>query len=242
MEVAPGVHLLRLGFGGRIANGYIWIGEEGPVVIDTGPPGAHRRILEYLFRLGYRPHDVVALLLTHGDWDHMGSLATLKRVTGAPAVIPAGEVPLVAGHVDHATRVQMRFPGARLQRWAYGVFTRFIKAAEPVQPDVVLPPEADTTPGGLRPIPTPGHTAGHTSYYDPQRSVVFTGDAILNLRRLSTPAAIVTEDMVRAQESVKRLALLRFDVACFGHGPPIVERADEAIRRFADRLNGARGG
>lgn len=242
MEVAPGVHLLGLGFRGRIANGYIWIGEEGPVVIDTGPPGAHRRILAYLSRLGYRPQDVVALVLTHGDWDHMGSLAALKRATGAPVVVPQSEVPLVAGHVDHTTRVRADFPGARLQRWVYGAFTRWIRVAEPVQPDVVLLPDADVTPGGLRPVPTPGHTAGHTSYYDLQRSVLFTGDAILNLRRLTTPAAMFTEDMARARESVKRLALLRFDVACFGHGPPLVGRADEAIRRFAERLNGTVGG
>ncbi len=242
MEVVPGVYLLGLGFRGQIANGYIWIGEEGPVVIDTGPPGAHRRILAYLSRLGYRPQDVVALLVTHGDWDHMGSLAALKQATEAPVVVPEREVPLVTGRVDHATRVRADLPGARLRRWVYGVFTRFIRVAEPVQPDVVLSPDADEAPGGLRPVPTPGHTAGHTSYYDPQRAVVFTGDAILNLRRLSTPAAMFTEDMAQARASVKRLALLRFDVACFGHGPPIVERADEAIRRFADRLNGAVGG
>ncbi len=239
MEIAPGVHYLRLGFRGQVVNGYIWIGEEGPVIVDTGPPGAHRAILEYLARLGYSPRDVAALLITHGDWDHAGSLGALQQATGAPTVVPEAEVPLVEGRVDHATRIQPHTLTARLWKPLYRMLTGVIRVPEPVKVDISLPPDADRAPGGLRVVPTPGHTAGHTSYHDPQGNVLFAGDALVNTRGLSTPLSIVTEDMALAKESVKRLATLTFDVACFGHGPPITNNADEEVRHFAAHLNEA---
>jgi glyoxylase-like metal-dependent hydrolase (beta-lactamase superfamily II) len=215
------------------------VGADGPVIVDTGPPGSHRAFLDYLARLGYGPGDVIALVVTHGDWDHAGSLGALQRETGAPAVVPEAEIPLVEGRVDHATRIQLHTWAARLWKPIYRVLTRVVRAPEPVKVDFPLLPGADRVPGGLRPVPTPGHTPGHTSYYDPERGVLFAGDALVNTRGLSTPLPIVTEDMAQARDSVKRLAVLSFEVACFGHGPPITHNAAEEVRRLAARLEKA---
>ncbi|MFQ5855685.1 MAG: MBL fold metallo-hydrolase [Anaerolineae bacterium] len=235
-EIARGVFHLPLGFLGQIANGYIWISERGPVVIDAGPPGSGQTIIDALTTLGYAPKDVVALLVTHGDFDHVGGLLALKRWCYAPVVAAEGEVPLIEGRVDHRTRLRTESVAGRLAAALAGVLTRVIGMPDPVTVDVVLNHESDTTLGRLRPIPTPGHTAGHTSFLTPESDILFAGDAILNNRGLSLPFQIATEDPDQARKSIKQLAALDFDVACFGHGPPMTRNADQQVRRFAASL------
>jgi glyoxylase-like metal-dependent hydrolase (beta-lactamase superfamily II) len=236
VEVARGVFHLRLGVFGQVSNAYIWISERGPVVIDAGPPGAGQAIIDALTALGYRPQDVVALLVTHGDFDHVGGLAALKRWCYAPVVAAEGDVPLIQGDVDHRTRLQAHSAAGRLVVAVAGAFTHMMGTPEPVKVDVVLTQTCDTTFGGLRPVPTPGHTAGHTCFLAPQSAILFAGDAILNNRGLSLPISIATEDMDLARRSIKQLAALDFDVACFGHGRPIARNADQQVRQFAASL------
>jgi glyoxylase-like metal-dependent hydrolase (beta-lactamase superfamily II) len=236
VEVARGVFHLRLGVFGQVSNAYIWISERGPVVIDAGPPGAGQAIIDALAALGYRPQDVVALLVTHGDFDHVGGLAALKRWSYAPVVAAEAEVPLIEGRVDHRSRLQARSLGGRLVTAVAGAATRLLGTPAPATVDLVLTPASETTLGGLRPIPTPGHTAGHTCFLAPQSGILFAGDAILNNRGLSLPISIATEDMDLARRSIKQLAALDFDVACFGHGRPIARNADQQVRQFAASL------
>lgn len=237
VEVARGVFRLPLGFLGQVANAYIWISQRGPVVIDAGPPGAGQTIIDALTTLGYGPQNVVALLVTHGDFDHVGGLAALKRWSYAPVVAAEGEVPLIEGRVDHRSRIRPRSATERLMATVSGLLTRVAGRPEPVTVDLVLSPASETTLGGLRPVPTPGHTAGHTCFLTPESGILFTGDAMLNNGRLSLPMAIATEDMGQAKRSIKQLAMLSFEVACFGHGPPIKKNADEKVRRFAESLS-----
>ncbi|MFQ5595106.1 MAG: MBL fold metallo-hydrolase [Anaerolineae bacterium] len=236
VEVAHGVFRLPLGFRGQVANGYIWVSQRGPVVIDAGPPGAGQSIIDALITLGYGPQNVVALLVTHGDFDHTGGLAALKRWSYAPVVAGEAEVPLIEGRVDHRSRIRPRSVREHLMAAIASLLTRVAGTPEPVAVDLVLTPASDTTLGGLHPVPTPGHTAGHTCFLAPESGILFTGDAILNNRRLSLPIAITTEDMEQAKRSINQLAGLSFDAACFGHGQPITERADERIRGFAESL------
>lgn len=235
-QVAQGLYQLPLGFIGQVANAYVWISPRGPVVVDAGPPGAGDDIIDALRTLGYQPDDVVALLATHGDFDHVGGLATVKRWSGAPVVAAQGEVDLIEGRVDHATRFQRDSTVGRIASALAGAATRFVPMPEPVAVDVVLGQTSDTTPGGLRPIPTPGHTIGHTSYFALEPGLLLAGDAMRNVRRLSEPPGLVTYNREEARRSIQQLAMLSFDVACFGHGPPIGHHADEKVRRLAQSL------
>ena len=237
VEVIHGVFRLPLGIFGRVSNGYIWISDDGPVVLDAGPPRAGTTIIDAIVALDYRPQDVVALLVTHGDFDHVGGLAAVKHWCDAPVVAPEAEVPLIEGGVGHHTRLQTSSAVGRALAQVMGAAIRLIGTPEPVTVDIELTQESDTTPGGLRPIPTPGHTAGHTSYFALQPGVLFAGDALRNMSELSTPPARATEDMDKARKSIKQLTMLSFDVACFGHGPPITKNADEKIRGFAESLS-----
>lgn len=83
-----GLHLLR---SARGAYAYLVEDPEGggPTLIDAGLPGRGPAILAELRALGVAPPR--RIVVTHGDVDHVGSLAYLARETGATVWVPEGD-------------------------------------------------------------------------------------------------------------------------------------------------------
>jgi glyoxylase-like metal-dependent hydrolase (beta-lactamase superfamily II) len=84
-------------------------------------------------------------------------------------------------------------------------------------------------------VHTPGHTSGHVSFLlDRSGGVLLAGDAVGNRRgRLGVSPRLVTADPAAAAASAAKLASLRFEIAVFGHGSPLTERAVERFRALA---------
>src|SRR5215204_6321754 len=79
MEIIQNVHQVPH----VIANTYVIIAPRGLTLIDSGLPGSARKILKYISNLGYAPTDLKRILITHADFDHIGGLAALKKMSGA---------------------------------------------------------------------------------------------------------------------------------------------------------------
>jgi glyoxylase-like metal-dependent hydrolase (beta-lactamase superfamily II) len=101
--------------------------------------------------------------------------------------------------------------------------------------------DGDVVPagGGVKVIATPGHTLGHVSYFvEGHGGVLFAGDAAGHLfGRIGKPALIFTEDMALARESMRKLAAMEFETACFGHGTVLKGRANVEFRRYVERMS-----
>ncbi|MBC8171608.1 MAG: MBL fold metallo-hydrolase, partial [Anaerolineae bacterium] len=80
---------------------------------------------------------------------------------------------------------------------------------------------------------TPGHSPGHVAFWQPEKKVLFTGDVLFNMIRLSLPWAMMTADAELNKKSIKRLAELDAMVVCFGHGDPIMPNGGEVLKKFA---------
>lgn len=100
-----------------------------------------------------------------------------------------------------------------------------------------LQPVADgAVVAGLTIVATPGHTPGHISVLDPELSVFFVGDALVNTDGLGGPVARFTSDMETAIESARRIGALEYDTILFGHGDPIEGGASQLVAALADTL------
>jgi glyoxylase-like metal-dependent hydrolase (beta-lactamase superfamily II) len=64
--------------------------------------------------------------------------------------------------------------------------------------------------------------------------VLFAGDVAVHL--LGLRESLVHADREQATASLARLAALDFEVAVFGHGPPITRRAATRFRTLVEKL------
>ena len=85
--------------------------------------------------------------------------------------------------------------------------------------------------GGLKAIHVPGHCAGQMAFLWRQHGgVLIAADACSNRPRLGL--SLGYEDLEEGKRSLRKLSALDFQVACFGHGKPILKDAGLKVRRL----------
>lgn len=235
-DVAEGVHRLEDAF----VNLYL-VEDGGVTVVDAGHPATWSRLLSALGRIGRRPQDVEAVVLTHGHFDHVGFAERARRRLGVPVMVHDADAPL--------TRHPWRYDHERPRTpylFRHPSFGRVLAAMTAAGAPIVSGVQEVRTYGGGetldvpgRPtvIPTPGHTHGHCSLSLPERGVVIAGDAIVTHDpytgatgpRIVSGAA--TADSGRALASIGALAELDADVLLPGHGSPWRGDPAEAVAR-----------
>lgn len=203
------------------------------VLIDPGPRFAQRTLRRHLEETG--PASVRLVAITHFHEEHIGTVAEVTAHTGAAHVASAYTLERMGEPLDLSL----------VRRWMIG------------QPPVVTRPgllakgmvvTRDTT---LQVIEAPGHCAGHVAYYDPDRQILFAGDAYLH-DYFSSPNADVCSDEWIA--TIERFLALDIAVLVGCHGvvyardaaiptaPFVVVRADprELLTRKLDFLRWSR--
>ncbi len=145
---------------------------------------------------------IVAILLTHGHFDHIGAVADLKDVLHVPVLVHAREIDLLGAQ-----------GGAKL----FGFKIRSVP-----QPDRLVAHGETIAIGALKfeVRYVPGHTVGHVAFVEHQNRSVFAGDVLFagSIGRTDLPGgdydtliASITEQLLTLPDD--------FDVYP-GHGPP----------------------
>ncbi len=221
--VAPGLHIIPAGS----VNVYLLDDPAGLVLVDTGFPDKADVILDAVRSLGRVPTDIKHIVLTHAHIDHIGGLAALKAATGAETWMHEADAPLAesGGPFRPMTPAKELLPGL--------LFRLFVKPGATVAPSAIdhklRDGEVLPIAGGLRVIHVPGHCAGQIALLWESRSVLFTGDACINVFGLGPPLG--WEDVTAGLASQKRLGTYAYEIACFGHGKPVTKEASARIRR-----------
>jgi glyoxylase-like metal-dependent hydrolase (beta-lactamase superfamily II) len=93
MKIAEGIHQVDG------INGNVYLVEDGDklILIDTGLPRNHKKIIKYIEALGRKPTDVSLILLTHFHIDHVGSAKKMKELTDAKVAVHEFDADIVAG-------------------------------------------------------------------------------------------------------------------------------------------------
>jgi glyoxylase-like metal-dependent hydrolase (beta-lactamase superfamily II) len=164
----------------RFVNMYLVKDGNEFIAIDAGiKPGSIRGELK---KLGIDPDRVKAVFLTHSDSDHAGGLSLFKRAT---VYMHEDEEQMINGETG-----RMLWIGNRI---------------EPVE--YVLLRNNTVRVGDLRikPVPTPGHTAGLTCYIV-NDIYLFTGDAVsLNNGVIGLFPRYINKNARKARKSVSNI-------------------------------------
>jgi hydroxyacylglutathione hydrolase len=151
-----GLDVEQLPLGAFQSNCYVarHEGADEAVVLDPGWPGEAGRIEAAL--AGAR---CAAILITHGDIDHVAGVAELAEATGAPVHMPAVER-------DRLERIDDFVPA--------GIDV----ALRSHVPEVLLSGDEELELAGIRfqTLRVPGHTAGHVAFA--AEGCLFSGDVL----------------------------------------------------------------
>ena len=120
---------------------------KGHILFDTGTQKMASVIFPNMVKLGFKPADIKLMLLSHAHYDHMETMETIRRLTGATVAALEAELPaLTSGH-DLGPN----------ETWGQ----------EPLEVGRILQSGDTIQIGGstVKVIWTPGHTRGAAAYF-----------------------------------------------------------------------------
>ncbi|SDS00651.1 MBL fold metallo-hydrolase [Actinopolymorpha singaporensis] len=225
IELVPGLHMFPF----EVGQAYLWVDDDGLTLVDTGVAGSAPTIQDGVHRLGYDRRDIKNIVLTHFHEDHVGSAAEIVGWNGATVMAHQLDAPVVRGEQAAPAPVV-----TDEERPYYERVVPYVPAALPVRVDrELVDGDRIDLGGGAAVIGMPGHTDGSIALHLPRHRVLFTGDAIASIQDMPI-LGVFNVDRARAVESFRRVVQLDVDVACFGHGAPLVGDAAPALRAAAE--------
>jgi glyoxylase-like metal-dependent hydrolase (beta-lactamase superfamily II) len=216
---------------------YFVVRDDGVVLVDAGMDASGNEMAAGLAEAGHRVEDVLAILLTHWHNDHSSGAARLQERSGAKVYYHA------AGEPKYTRRTASRgFRGwlARLfpDAGPLAPFKGLLDAAPPyaIRADQQVR-EGDVVEGGFLVLETPGHDAGHVSYWFEKERVLFAGDALAVAGdHVTFLSRWLTQDLDAARRSMIRCLDLEPRAICPGHRHPLVDPDPARLRDLRDRL------
>jgi glyoxylase-like metal-dependent hydrolase (beta-lactamase superfamily II) len=203
MEISKGVEMLHLDFHGNIIHPVLLWDRDMAVLIDTGFPGQMDDLRVAMEKVGVPFDKLKAVILTHQDVDHIGSLPEILQECGDHVHVYAheldkpyiqGDIPLLKdGHLENPPKGRVDHTVSDGQELPFC--------------------------GGIRVIHTPGHTPGHISLYLTQSKTLVAGDSMYSVNGiLGGIHAPSTPDMNTARLSLKKYVDLDIAAVVCYHG------------------------
>ncbi|RZU53749.1 glyoxylase-like metal-dependent hydrolase (beta-lactamase superfamily II) [Krasilnikovia cinnamomea] len=231
---------------------------DGLVLIDAGwdADASWAALNLGLAEIGAAVGDVRAVLVTHHHADHLGLAGRIREASGAWIAIHRLDAPregpdrhspaswrssVAENMVRHGTpRALARSAAAAMDA------ETFLDAAAP---DVTFEDgERIRLPGvNLQVVWTPGHSPGHSCFYEPQRRLLFSGDHVLPritpqvavyAGSRSDPLADFLDSLGRLEEFDVEEVLPAHEYRFRGLSPRLADMAEHHVRRLLE-LRGA---
>lgn len=201
------IHPLSCGLG----MAFLIEDETGLLLIDSGSPGQQQQVIKKMAELGRT--DLKQIWITHAHYDHYGSAAALREITGARiGVHPADAASIIAG--------QSPLGSSRSYGWFYPYAQRLANRIYPLgltTPDFTLE-DGEAIEGfsySAVIIHTPGHTPGHTCLLL-AGEIIFAADLIARSPRPRMQSLLAT-DWSLLPSSLKRIQSLQPKWVYTGH-------------------------
>jgi glyoxylase-like metal-dependent hydrolase (beta-lactamase superfamily II) len=232
-EIAPGLHRL----GTELVNWYLLEQDGQLVVFDAGYPRYYEELERELATRGLKADDISALLLTHGDPDHIG-FAERLRGEGVPVYLHEADTG-VAQLKSKKTEGRL-LPNLRNREFRRTIghalrsgLPRTLRESTPIHDGELL-----DVPGRPRVVHVPGHSEGSCAFYLADLRAIVAGDCFCMLSPLTGETGpqvmppTLNSSTATARESLKRLAELDAELVLPGHGEPWKGSARSLVERL----------
>lgn len=190
-------------------------------MVDGGAPKKAKEFTKATEKIGINPHEIKLIILTHGHWDHIGSIKEIKELTGAKIAMHHLEKEWLEKSLKPMP------PGVTTWGHTLGkIITMFLPfiSIPGTNVDIVIGNEGLFLDGyGVagKVIHTPGHSSGSVSILL-ETGEAFVGDMAMNKfpLRFSPGLPIFAEDPVKLNESWKLLLGQGAKMIYPSHGEP----------------------
>ncbi len=199
-------------------------------LVDAGLKWSASKIKKMAATLFGEESKPACIVLTHGHFDHVGSVAELARFWDVPVYAHVKELPFLTGKA-HYPPADPTVGGGLMASMS---FTYPLGPID-IRDYATVLPEEGAVPGfdEWQYIHTPGHSPGHISLFRSTDRVLIAGDAfvttkaesalsiLMQTKKICRPPAYLTTNWFAAKESVGILADLEPSAAATGHGMPM---------------------
>lgn len=202
---------------------------EDWVLIDAGIKTSANKIIKTAEGRYGKNNAPKAIILTHGHFDHIGSIFDLVKHWDVPVYAHEQELPYLTGKEDYLPPDPS--VGGGLMSIVSPLYPRkgidLSKYIQALPSDGTLPNMPD-----WKWIHTPGHTKGHISLFRESDRILIAGDAFTTVKQESAlavltqrlemhgPPAYFTTDWKNAWNSVQKLEQLKPQGVFPSHGLP----------------------
>lgn len=217
VRLPPGVQVFERGW--LSANNVLLTDGAGATLIDSGYL-SHAVQTVALVREALAGRPLTRLVNTHSHSDHIGGNAAVQRAFACRIMVPAGMARAVAEWDEDAL-----------------LLTTAAQAGERFGHDEVLAAGDCFEAAGLawQACAAPGHDMDALVYYNPERRLLISGDALWRdgFGILFADVLGTGDGLGEARRTLEALGRLAVDVVIPGHGAPFVEFDDALERAFA---------
>lgn len=195
-------------------NCYLVKLQDGFILIDTAKAGKRRILEEALENAGCTPDNLKLIVLTHGDFDHCGNAAYLKKKFNAPIAMHEAD----RGMVEQGNMFWNRKQPNPVVKALMGLISSLSKE-DCFMPDVIIKEGDRLSEYGFdaEVIALPGHSSGSIGLLTDEGHL-FCGDLLANVGKPDVWSIIDDEDAMQA--SVAKLKNYSINHVYPGHGQP----------------------
>ncbi len=249
MKIKKGVEVLKvfntLGARNNIYPTLIY-DKENAVLVDTGYPGHFSIIKDQLANANVPVEKLTKIIITHQDFDHMGSLSSFLERADCQIEVLAHEadVDYIEGEITPIKLTDEFMRKIRKMIDSYSVKKQkelnhildnyYVKVNKALKDGEEIP-----ICGGIIVIHVPGHTPGHICLYLKKHKILIAGDALTMIKgELYGPDRFITPDLELALKSLNKLNNYNIKTVVCYHGgiynKNVNKRIEEIIK---DELN-----
>ncbi len=196
---------------GRV-NCYLVQTDSGYILIDTGTSNKRGELLRELESAGCKPDNLKLIVLTHGDFDHIGNAAYLCERFGAKIAMHKDD----SGMAEHGDMFWNRKSGNVLIKMIAPILFRFGKSNR-FEPDLFIEDGYTLSEYGFDAtvLAIPGHSRGSIGILTASGDLI-CGDLFDNTDKPVLNS--IMDDLAAAHASVEKLESFAINTVYPGHG------------------------